>query len=53
MSPNERLNNVILQRTIEYNTTQPQISTAGSRHRERKTKVHMAYSRALHVCHKL
>ena len=28
MSPNERLNNIILERTIEYNTTQPQNSTA-------------------------
>ena len=28
MSPNERLNNIILKRTIEYNTTQPQNSTA-------------------------
>ena len=93
VSPNERLNNIILERTIEYNTTQPQNSTAKesnatseivacvagrrkggkskwvregealvsplsfsfgrlphrllrSRHMERKTKVHMAYSRA-------
>ena len=28
VSPNERLNNIILERTIEYNTTQPQNSTA-------------------------
>ena len=28
MSPNERLNNIILERTIEYDTTQPQNSTA-------------------------
>ena len=28
MSPKERLNNIILERTIEYNTTQPQNSTA-------------------------
>ena len=28
MSRNERLNNMILERTIEYNTTQPQNSTA-------------------------
>ena len=28
ISPNERLNNIILERTIEYNTTQPQNSTA-------------------------
>ena len=28
MSPNERLNNIILERTIECNTTQPQNSTA-------------------------
>ena len=28
MSPNERLNNIILERTIKYNTTQPQNSTA-------------------------
>ena len=28
MSPNERLNNIILESTIEYNTTQPQNSTA-------------------------
>ena len=28
MSLNERLNNVILERTIEYNTTQPQNPTA-------------------------
>ena len=28
MSPNERLNNIILERTIEYNTTPPQNSTA-------------------------
>ena len=27
VSPNERLNNIILERTIEYNTTQPQNST--------------------------
>ena len=28
VSPNERLNNITLERTIEYNTTQPQNSTA-------------------------
>ena len=28
MNPNERLNNIILERTIEYNTTQPPNSTA-------------------------
>ena len=28
MNPNERLNNIILERTIEYNTAQPQNSTA-------------------------
>ena len=28
VSPNERLNNIILERTIEYNTNQPQNSTA-------------------------
>ena len=28
MSPKERLNNIILSRAIEYNTTQPQNSTA-------------------------
>ena len=28
MSPNERLNNIILERTIQYNTPQPQNSTA-------------------------
>ena len=28
MSPNERLNSIILERTIQYNTTQPQNSTA-------------------------
>ena len=28
VSPNERFNNIILERTIEYNTTQPQNSTA-------------------------
>ena len=28
VSPNERSNNIILERTIEYNTTQPQSSTA-------------------------
>ena len=28
MSPNECLNNIILERTIEYNTTQPQNSMA-------------------------
>ena len=28
VSPNERLNNIILERTIQYNTTQPQNSTA-------------------------
>ena len=28
MSPNERLNNIILERTIQDNTTQPQNSTA-------------------------
>ena len=54
MSPNERLNYIILERTIEYNTPQPQNSTAKESnatseieaHMERKTKVHMAYSRA-------
>ena len=28
MSPNERLNNIILERSFVYNTTQPQNSTA-------------------------
>ena len=28
VSPNERLNNIILERSFEYNTTQPQNSTA-------------------------
>ena len=28
MSPNERLNTIILKRTIQHNTTQPQNSTA-------------------------
>ena len=28
VSPNERLNNIILERTIHYNTTQPQNSMA-------------------------
>ena len=28
VSPNERLNNIVLERTIQYNTTQPQNSTA-------------------------
>ena len=28
MSPNERLNSITLERTIEYNTTQPQNSRA-------------------------
>ena len=28
MSPNERLNSITLERTIQYNTTQPQNSTA-------------------------
>ena len=54
MSPNERLNNIVLERTIEYNTTQPQLIPRQnnptlplrSRHMERKTEVHMAYSRA-------
>ena len=27
MSPNERLNNIIVENTIKYNTTQPQNST--------------------------
>ena len=54
MSPNERLNNIILEKTIGYNTTQPQNSTEKEsnatseipKHMERKTKDHMAYSRA-------
>ena len=52
MSPNERLNNIILERTIEYNTTLPQNSTAKESNAtlrlraHGKTKVYMAYSRA-------
>ena len=52
MSPNERLNNIILERTIKYNTTRPQLIPRQknptlplrSRYMERKTKVHMAYN---------
>ena len=53
MSPNERLNNIILERTIEYNTTQPQNSRAKESNaiseieaHGRKTKVRIASSRA-------
>ena len=52
MSPNKRLNNIILERTIEYNTTLTQDSTAeesSATLRSRahgKTKVYMAYARA-------
>ena len=55
VSPNKRLNNMILERTIEFNTNQPQNSMAKEsnatselslRPMERKTKVHMAYSPA-------
>ena len=54
MSPNERLNNIILERIIEYSTTQPQNSTAKESnatseieaHGKKDQKVHTAYSRA-------
>ena len=60
VSLNKRLNNIMLERTIEYNTNQPRLIprqknptlSLRPRHKERKTKVHMAYSRA-HVRHKL
>ena len=38
MSANERLNNIILERTIEYNTTQPQNSTADRGTRKERPK---------------
>ena len=38
MSPNERLNNIIQERTIEYNTPQPQISTAKESNATSETK---------------
>ena len=52
VSPSERLNNIILERTIEYNTTSAskfhgkiiQRYLWDREHMERKTKVHMAYS---------
>ena len=49
MSPNKRLNNIILKRTIQYDTTEPQNSTAKESNAtsdERKTKVSIACSHA-------
>ena len=54
VSPNECSNNIILERTIEYNATPPASKFHGKRiqrylwdreRMERKTKVHMAHSR--------
>ena len=50
VSPNECLNNIILERTIEYTTTQPQNSTAKESNATSEINAHgkkdMAYSRA-------
>ena len=60
VSPNERLNNIILERTIEYKTTQPQNSTAKesnatseieSTSKERPKSTWPTH--CSHVCHKL
>ena len=40
MSPNERLSNIILERTIKYNTTQPQNSTAKESNATLRSKAH-------------
>ena len=62
MSPNERLNNIIFERTIEYLNTSPPSKFHGKRiqrylrdrkHTERKTKVHVACSHVHHVLSRL
>ena len=60
MSPNERLNNIILERTIEYNTSQPQNSTAKESNatfeieaRGKEDQSPHGLLTCSHICHKL